>query len=111
MTEHRVEITDSIGQSMKILIRLSAPRQGKWQTLDNGFLCYENGVADAGHYPTLPHAWVALYGGSEIDDSKLVLHLDDCQGPTGLNQKGKGLVYKKDYLLMQPGEVSWKLIG
>ncbi len=109
MAEYRVEITDSKGSNMKILIRLPVGGRGTWDTLDNGYFCYEKGVADTGHYPTSSLAWVALYGGRQVDDSKLVLHLDDFLGFTQVNSEGKGRVYEQDYLTMKPGEVKWRL--
>ncbi len=112
MIEHRVEVTDSKGQSMKVLLRLTAGTDGRgvWQALDNGFVCYERGIADTGHYPTSYLAWVAMYGGAEVDDNKLVFHLDGFLSFTHANDAGKGWVYKQDYLLMEPGEVSWRLL-
>ena len=113
MIEHRVEITDSKGQSVKIALSLAAGTYGRnsWRTLDNGYFRFEHGVADTGHYPTSSLAWIALYGGTRIDDNKLVLHLDDFMGFTQANSSGKGKVYKQDYILMEPGEISWRLLS
>lgn len=110
MAEHRIEITDSRGTSLKILVSLPSSGRATWRTLDHGRLCYESGVADTGHYPTNQLAWIALYGGNRIDDAKLVLHLDDFLGFTGISEAGgEGKVYKQDYLLMEPGKVNWQL--
>jgi len=112
MTEHTVEVTNSKGRTMRVLIRLTDRGQGTWQTLDKGYFRYEGGVADTGHYPTYPLAWVALYGGDRVDDEKLVFHLDDYLGFTGVNPRGgEGWVYPRDDLLMERGEVSWRLIS
>ena len=110
MSEHRIEITDSRGTSLKILVRLPLSGQATWRALECGRLCYESGVANTGHYPTNSLAWIALYGGNEIDDAKLVLHLDDFLGFTGISGAGgEGHVYKQDYILMEPGKVNWQL--
>lgn len=112
MSEHRIEITDSRGTSLKILVRLPLSGQATWRALDQGHLCYGSGVADTGHYPTNPMAWIALYGGNEIDDSKMVLHLDDFLAFTDINRAGgEGHVYQRDYLLMEPGKVNWQPVA
>lgn len=110
MIHHTVEVTDSSSRSMRILIRLNDSGQGSWETLDKGHFCFERGVADTGYYPTSPLAWVALYGGNRVDDSKLVLHLDDYTGQTGVNSSGGGEIYPEDHLSMQRGAIRWRLI-
>ena len=110
MWVHTVEITNSKNRRMRILISLADRGQGTWRTLDKGYFRYEGGVVDLGFYPTNPLAWVALYGGNQVDDLKLVLHLDDFRGSTRVNQGGKGWVYPRDDILMQHGAVSWRLV-
>ena len=113
MIEHRVEITDLKGQSVKIALSLSAGTYGRnsWRTLDNGYFRFEQGVVAIDYYPTSYLAWAAMYGGAEVDDNKLVFHLDDFMSYTHANSEGKGWVYKQDYILMEPGEVSWRLLS
>lgn len=109
MSEHRIEITDSRGTSLKILVSLPLSGRATWRTLDKGGLRYESGVAETDHYPAKPLAWIALYGGNEIDDAKLVLHLDDFLGHTDVSGAGgEGHLYKQDYLIMQPGKIDWQ---
>lgn len=111
MIRHLVEITNGKSGSMRILISLRDDGQGSWQALDQGYFCFDRGVADVGYYPISPLGWVSLYGGHRVDDSKLVLHLDDFKTPTSVGQGGSGVVYPKDYLLMPRGEISWRLVS
>jgi hypothetical protein len=110
MLEHRVSVTDCNGLSMKILIHLSDGGSGTWRTLDKGFFRYEQGVADVGYSSTSPFGWLALYGGDDVDDSKLVLHLDNFRSMTTVQREGKGKIYVQDFILMRPGEASWQLV-
>lgn len=112
MSEHRIEITDSRGTSMKILVRLPLSGRATWRALDQGHLCYGSGVAETDPYPTNSPVWVALYGGNEIDDDKMVLHLDNFLVLPGIiGAGGEGHVYQRDYLLMEPGKVNWQPVA
>lgn len=110
MAEHRVEITDSTGRTMKILVRLLAHGKATWKTLISGHFSIEGGIADTGYYPSGRVAWLALYGGNAVDDDKLVLHLDDFLNFTGPAREGTGLIYPRDHLAMKLGEVKWRLL-
>ncbi len=110
MADHRVEITDSAGRTMRVLVRLPVAGKASWQTLILGHITMQSGVVDTGCYPTERIAWLALYGGKEIDDDKLILNLDGFLGPTGPTHSGEGQMYARDHLVMQPGEISWRLI-
>ena len=110
MLEYKVEVTDSRGNSLEILISLITIERGTWRALDNGCLCYQNGATKAGDpCPPSLFTYISLFGGNTTNDSKLVLHLDDFLGLTQVNHEGKGELYKQDYLSMEPGELSWRL--
>lgn len=111
MWEHRLEITDSRGRSAKFLVRMPDLGWGTWQALDFGYFRYVNGVAKTAYEPTAQFGWLALYGGDEPVDEKLVLHLDDFLDVVAANPKGTGVVYKQDYICMEPGKVTWKLLA
>ncbi|MFO0914990.1 MAG: hypothetical protein U0795_18670 [Pirellulales bacterium] len=111
MREYRIKIIDELGLSMQLVVRLATGQASSWRTIDKGFFSYENGIADDGRYPTSPLSWLALYGGDEVDDSKLILHLDDFCSPSFVNRSGNGKVYWQDFILMKPGAIRWELIG
>jgi len=110
MIEHRVEIQDSKGKRMTVLIRLVEKGRSSWQALNFGYFCYVRGVADSGYYPCNPLGWLSLFGGDVIDDRKLVLHLDDFRCDSRVNDSGTGTIYLQDYLLAEPGKLSWRLL-
>ena len=70
----------------------------------------QSGVVDTGCYPTERISWLALYGGREVDDDKLILHLDGFLGATRPAHSGEGQMYARDHLIMKPGEISWRLV-
>jgi len=94
---------------MHLIVRLATGQSGSWRTLDKGFFTSEGGVLDAGNYPTSPFSWIALYGGNEVDDSKLILHLDDFHSTSIVNRSGDGKIYWQDFILMKPGAIRWEL--
>ncbi len=111
MLEHRVRVKDSRGQTVDILVRLSKTGRSTWQVLAHGSFRYSNGALDSGYGNTARYAWIALYGGDQIDDDKLVLHLDDFHNETTVNPSGSGLIYLRDFIIAEPGAVTWELIG
>ncbi len=104
-----VKVSHGNGQMARILIDLDYEGRGTWQTIDKGFFCHERGVAATGSCWTDPVAWICLYGGDQVDDRNLVLHLDGFMNFTGFEPSGEGVVYKEDNLLMDQGEVAWEL--
>lgn len=118
MSEHRVEINDASGQSMVVYIGLNNAASGTWRAADLGYFTYTKGVVETcyssssdWYAPTAPLSWVSLYGGNRVDDSKLVLHLDDFCNKSGVGQSGSGKIYFGDTILATPGPVSWQLLS
>jgi|GEM_PF-5227826 len=117
MSDHRVEITDGKGQRMQLSINLQTASSGMWQAIDFGYFRYMNGVVDTCYSPNSvyyspasPVSWVALYGGSQVDDNKLVLHLDDFCSKVQLSYEGTGKIYFGDTILAEPGGLTWRLL-
>ena len=113
-----MEITDANGQSMVVSIDLANATSGTWRAIDLGYFTYAKGVAETcyspssdWYAPTAPLSWVSLYGGNRVDDSNLVLHLDDFCSKSGVSQSGAGKIYFGDTILAAPGPLSWQLLG
>ena len=112
MNQHQVEITDSNG--LAVMLEVTVPPIGgpTWRVKYHGswrFLRLQEGVADRG--PDGPDGnWLSCYGGKQVDDDKLVFHLDEFFSGQTVNQSGSGKLYNHDNLLMVPGALTWRRV-
>lgn len=111
MADYRIEITDSAGSKMNVLVRVPVTGPPTWETLTKGQFTVERGVADLGHKPPDNREWLCLYRGDVVDDLMLVLHLDAFRSVQGQNAKGTGTIYPRDHVGMKLGKLTWKLEG
>lgn len=112
MAEYRIEITDSAGTTMKVLVRVPVDGKPTWETLTKGQFTVEGGVADVGHKPPdTTKQWLCLYRGDVVDDLKLVLHLDAFRGLLWTNTTGTGTIYPRDHVGMKQGALTWRIEG
>lgn len=115
MNQHQVEIRDS--NSKAVMLEVTVPPIGdpSWRVKYHNslnslrFLRLQEGVADRG--PGGPAGnWLCCYGGREMDDDKLVFHLDEFFSGQAVNQSGSGKLYNHDNLLMVPGALTWRRV-
>lgn len=111
MFQNVVEISDAIGQKVRVQIRLTGGPLGDWKAIDSGRLRHERGVATTGSYPAERVEWVALYDGPQADDIRMVLHLDNYKGIAAINESGEGWLYVGEDLRMKHGKLRWQRIG
>ena len=107
MDQHEVEIRDSNSKAVMLEVTLPPIGDPTWRVKYHNFLRLQEGVADRG--PGGPGGnWLCCYGGPEIDDEKLVFHLDEFFSGQAVNQSGSGKLYNHDNLLMVPGALTWR---
>ena len=110
MAQHEVEIKDSIGKAVALQVTVPPVGDSTWRVKYEHFLRLQEGLASRGPGgPTSAGDWLACYGGKEIDDDLLVLHLDDFFTGAQVNQSGRGKLYNHDNLLMMPGPLTWRV--
>ena len=112
MNQHQVEITDSNGLAVTLEVTVPPIGGSTWRVKYHDswrFLRLQEGVADRG--PDGPDGnWLSCYGGKEVDDDKLVFHLDEFFSGQAVNESGSGKLYNHDNLLMVPGALTWRRV-
>lgn len=112
MPQHEVEVKDGNGTTAALEVTLPFIGDGTWHVKSHRFLRLQKGVVDRGAGdPGSSGEWIACYGGREVTDKLLVLHLDDFFSAAGVNDSGTGHLYDHDNLLMVPGPLTWRLLG
>ncbi len=109
MVQHVVKISDSNGAAVTLKVSFPPVGESTWEVVHHRFLRLQKGVVDKGKVAPGADGWIACYGGREIDDTKLVLHLDGFLGSAQVNRSGAGKLYNHDNLLLIPGALTWKI--
>ena len=108
--DHTIDISDSNNTTIRLKVSVPPVGTPTWRSMNDKFLRLQSGIAEQGGSDNGSQAsWIACYGGPEIDDSKLVLHLDNFFGSGQVNPSGSGKLYNHDNRLLVPGPLTWKV--
>jgi hypothetical protein len=107
MSSHWLQLTDSAGSTFNIY--LSTDNEN-WYTNDLGWLIYSGGPASSvsSEFGTLTDldVWLARVGGDSLG-----LRLNVYENYRGTHSQGTGMVTQSWVLNLQPGPITWALVG
>src|SRR3979409_1523627 len=110
MANHKVDVSDNNGTTVRLMISLPPIGDATWHVVNHKFLRLQAGIVELGRgHHTAPAPWIACYGGRQVDDDNLVLHLDNFLAGSRVNPSGSGTLYKRDNLLLTPGALKWSV--
>ncbi len=111
MIKHIVEVGDEFGKAFQVSVEidyLGVITEGKWRALDKGFVRYNSGMAKKQPIPgTLTTADLVLMNFNDVWGIKLNLW-DDYRG---VKDYGKGVILQPWVIGIDPGPVSWAIVG